>query len=269
MTASPDTGRFRLQHRPADSYTVEGLESLAYNGQIDRDTLIARDGSSDYRPAGSWEFAVLVFPVKKALTIARRVEDTGLVTTGFKLAKLAPVPGMHITSMEEIKTLIRHDPHDPRVLVLLNALKERMHAEGLSVEQVFADFFASNLALNQRLTVKVIYRHVSEAVRANRASALGLGVLANVMLGYTAIFASDVFECEFALGGAIVLTGVLCFFAVNAYHIERWLDIHPILAGLLLMCLISAGVTGIELGIVYDSDLSPWQNVLRVLVAPG
>ena len=261
MTGLPEVARFCLQDQSTGSYTVEGLESLAYLGQLDPETLIAREGTSDFRPVGSWEFAGAVCPTKKILTFARRPEETAIVPACFSLAFAPPRPGTHITSMEEIKALIRRDPHDPRVLVLLNGLKERMHAEGITAEQAFADFFSGNVVLNQKLTLKVIYRYVSDAVKMNRVSALGAGLFVNVMLGSVIVFSDESFDRQCALACAMIITALLCFFATYSYHIERWLNVHPILAGLLLTFLIFAGLTAVEIGMAFNSDLSVWQNV--------
>ena len=265
MTGLPEVARFRLQDQSTGSYTVEGLESLAYLGQLDPETLIAREGTSDFRPVRSWEFAGTVCPPKKILTFTKSTEETAIVPACFSLAFVPPRPGTHIISMEEIKALIRRDPHDPRVLVLLNGLKERMHAEGITVEQAFADFFAGNVALNQKLTLKVIYRYVSDTVKMHRLSALGAGILANALLGSAIFFSDDSFDRQCALASAMVVTGLLCFFATYAYHIDRWLNVHPVLAGLLLIFTIFAGLTIVEMGMTYNSDISLWQNLWKFI----
>ena len=230
-----------MQGRPGSTYNLEGLESLAYNGQLDLATLIAKEGSSDFKAVQNWEFVDLVFPKKKALTFTRPPFEAAIVPPEQSVAADATPVGTHITSMEEIKALIRQDPHDPRVIVLLNQLKERMYAEGLSVEVVFADYFAANKALNERLMTKITFKQVGEMVRLHRWSALFAAILVDVTFAYTVVFSHGLERLCAAVVG-ILVTAALSYLAVYAYQIDRWLNLHPVLAVLIVLFCFMAGV---------------------------
>ena len=88
-------------------------------------------------------------------------------------------------------------------------------------------------------------------------------VLVDTLLGASVIFGSGD-ENELALYGSIVITAILSCLAVYAYQIDRWLNVHPIIAGLLLMFCWFSAIAVVELCAVYDSDFSLWRNVLFV-----
>ena len=156
-----------------NSYTVEGLETLALREILTMDTEIAPVGSEDFKAIRHWDFAVKVFPVRKPLTV--RHADTvalGPVCTALSLAQPKTPGDRHITTMDEIRDIIIRDPNDPQALVLLNGLKDDMRLKGITAPKAFADLFLANQELNRRLKLQVIYRQVSDAVKTNRLAVL-------------------------------------------------------------------------------------------------
>jgi hypothetical protein len=140
MKVSPantgDDARYHLKGEPASSsYTVEGLETLVMNGRLGFESELARVGEDDYRPVHEWPFGARLFPLK--------------LKFGFKPG-LAPravaPPPLEITSAAELRELIRRDPHDLRVILLLNHVKERHLTEGRPVEELLEEHFAHKRA---------------------------------------------------------------------------------------------------------------------------
>jgi len=122
------------------SYTVEGLESLAFLGRVNPDTEVAEQLSDQYFRLRDADFFSAVFPAKKPLALRQRPEV-------FR-PPAVPVDG-HVgdsVSLEELKARIARDPNDVNVHLLAIRLRSEMSSEGLSAEQVFNRFFERNFA---------------------------------------------------------------------------------------------------------------------------
>ena len=140
MKVSPaNTGkdaRYRIKGDTSPAcYTVEGLETLVMHGKLTLGTELAQEGATEYRPVSEWPFGAHLFPLKRKF--------------GFK-PEAPPRPfvldHVEITSREELKEIIRRDPHDVRVTMLVNLIKERSAEEGRTVEELLEEFFARKRA---------------------------------------------------------------------------------------------------------------------------
>ena len=117
------------------SYTVEGLETLVMHGKLTLGTELAQEGTTEYRPVSEWPFSAQLFPLKRIF--------------GFK-PEAPPRPfaldHVEITSREELQEIIRRDPHDVRVTMLINLIKASSVEEGLTVDELLEEFFARKRA---------------------------------------------------------------------------------------------------------------------------
>jgi hypothetical protein len=219
--------RYTLRGSAGPTYTVEGLESLAWRGLLTLDTEIAREGSAVFRAVREWEFAEQVCPPKRVLAFKVSETANALVPARAELAVHQPGPtGRHITTLDEIRALLDKDPNNPQAIQLLNDRKEEMILQGITAPQAFARFFRSNQELNHRLTLKVVYRRVSDAVLTHRYAAL-VGILGmSVFLGGVIVY-GDSTERGIAMACSALTNIALGFLGVYAYHLERWLNLNP------------------------------------------
>ena len=223
--------RFIVQGQPDVSYGVDGLETLVFNGQISRETSVARADQGKFRPLGEWEFAPRIFPVKPpALALGQSFKEVGKLRP--RPVGLPPDSG-HLASMGELDRVLQRDPNDPRAMQLLNDLRTRVSEGGVSAETAIAEHFTANAGLRRRLTSKAVYKYVSDAVRGHRHAALMGAVMADGMLAYVGAH-GDTYDRQCALCGALFINLVLGFVAAFAYRLQRWLDMHPFLAGLMI-----------------------------------
>ena len=251
---SPST-RYRMRGS-TNSYTVEGLETLALREILTMDTEIAPVGSEDFKAIRLWEFAVKVFPVRKPLSV--RHADTvalGPVCTALSLAQPKAPSDRHITTMDEIRDIVIRDPNDPQALVLLNGLKDDMRLRGITAPKAFAEFFLANQELNRRLKLQVIYRRVSDTVKTNRVAVLLAGLLVDMTFGYT-IISGDESERALAIYCATATNIALALLGIYAYRLERWLNINPAKAVLLMIALIYVGFNSILAICLLDSTFA-------------
>jgi hypothetical protein len=132
--------RYVIKGKPGVSYTVEGLESLAFLRNINADTEVAEAQSDRYFKLRDADFFATVFPSKEPLALRQRLDV-------FQPPP-APVDG-HVEdslSLEDLKARIARDPNDVNVHLLAIRLRSEMHREGLTAEQVFNRFFERNIA---------------------------------------------------------------------------------------------------------------------------
>jgi hypothetical protein len=126
--------RLRLETGPA-TYTLEGLASLVHLGKITRDTEIAAEDEGVYRPIHGWPFAETLFPPKKKFEFRPAAAPKGF----------APQP-VEMIGEEELREIMRRDPNDVRVTMLVNLIRERSTFEGRPVAELLEDFFAQKRA---------------------------------------------------------------------------------------------------------------------------
>lgn len=140
MSDAPGPLRYVIKGTAGISYTVEGLESLAFLGRVNPDTEVAEQQSDQYFRLRDADFFSTVFPSKKPLALRQRPE----------VFRPPPVPvDGHVedsVSLEELKARIARDPNDVNVHLLAIRLRSEMHREGLTAEQVFNRFFERNFA---------------------------------------------------------------------------------------------------------------------------
>lgn len=137
------------------SYTVEGLESLAFLGRVTPETEVAVEGSTRYTRLSECPFFPEVFPEKKPLKVRQRPEVV--------FPRVAPVEGQvhDSTSLEELKARIARDPNDAWVHLLATRLRGEMISEGLTSEEVFSRFFARNRLAQEPVPVNEgFFRHL-------------------------------------------------------------------------------------------------------------
>lgn len=263
--------RFSIQDRDG-SFTVDGLETLAMLGQITPETVLTREGSDEAAPVARWHFADRVFPAKKILTLA--APTMALVPVRQELGPVNGVgsgkPGTHITSIDELKAIVRRDPNDPRALVILTDLKDKMHREGLTVQQVFAGYFNSNETLNRRLTTKAVYKYIGDATRSNRSAALVGCIGVDFVLGYMALTSAG-YERSSYVYGALVISAILGFLGTFAFQIERWLNVNPVKVAIGIMFTSYASFLTAMTFIMYhaglaDAHLTFWQNLISLVM---
>jgi hypothetical protein len=104
-------------------------------GKVNPETEIAADGETSFSPIKAWPFADTLFPAKRKFEF--RPAD------GPK--PFAPLP-LEITGEQELREIMRRDPNDVRVSMLLNLVKERATYEGRPIPELLAEFFAQKQA---------------------------------------------------------------------------------------------------------------------------
>ena len=219
------------------TYTVEGLETLALRGLITPDTEIARAGDTTCRAVRDWDFAGQVFPTKQPLLL-KPAASLALAPARSELALAKPeANGRHITTLDEIRVLLDRDPNDPKAIVLLNQMRDDMRRLGVTAPQAFENFFLSNQALNQRLTLKVVYQHVGQAVRTHRYASLVGIITLDLFFGVMIIFGTAD-ERGLAIVTAALTNIALGLIGLYAYQLERWLNLNPAKAALSMLALI-------------------------------
>ena len=122
--------RLRQETGPA-TYTLEGLASLVHLEKIIPDTEIAAEGEGIYRPIRAWPFADTLFPPKKTFDFRPPLEPKGF----------APQP-VEMIGEAELREIMRRDPNDIRVTMLVNHIREQVATEGRSVPELLEEFFA-------------------------------------------------------------------------------------------------------------------------------
>jgi hypothetical protein len=140
MSDAPGPLRYAIKGTAGVSYTVEGLESLAFLGRITPDTEVAELPSDHYFRLREADFFPAVFPARKPLALRQRPEV-------FRPPP-APVEG-HVgdsVSLAELRARIARDPNDITVHLLAIRLRSEMHREGLTAAEVFNRFFERNFA---------------------------------------------------------------------------------------------------------------------------
>ena len=140
-------------------------------------------------------------------------------------------------------------------LVLLNGLKDDMRLKGITAPKAFADLFLANQELNRRLKLQVIYRQVSDAVKTNRLAVLLACLLVDLTFGYT-IVTGDESERALALFCATATNIALALLGIFAYRLERWLNINPAKAALLMIALFYVGFNSILAICLLDSPFA-------------
>jgi hypothetical protein len=140
MTEPPAPLRYVIKGKAGASFTIEGLESLAFLGRVNPDTEVAEQHSDRYFRLREADFFSTVFPARKPLALRQRPD----------VFRPQPVPVNgnveDSVSLEELKARIARDPNDVNVHLLAIRLRSEMHAEGLTAEQVFHRFFERNFA---------------------------------------------------------------------------------------------------------------------------
>lgn len=226
--------RYILKESAERSYTMEGLETLVYNGAINLETAIALEGENHFRALSQWSFAGRLFPQKKVWGINKQTAVVP-VRQQIVVASDSNKLGTHITSLEDLQLILKRDQHDPKALAILNELKARMHQNGTSIQQTLDAYFAENTSLNRRLTSKALYKYVGDATRGNKAAMLVCATACNGFFGYMAL-TGDTLDRQCALGGSAFMTAI--FVSAYAFGIDKWLNMNPGKAAFTLLVLI-------------------------------
>jgi hypothetical protein len=139
-------------------YDVHALETLALNGTITPTTLLALEGSPDFKPATEWPFFEQVFPAR-TWTLAKAPPAFATLDEGPKAHQAGSeptknVPGASarkraIGSMKEFQARSAADPFDPVIIATMNEATFRMRDDGLTQEKALKRIFAANREINR------------------------------------------------------------------------------------------------------------------------
>jgi hypothetical protein len=237
----------RIGTKTEGPYSIEALETLGLNGTISPSTLVAQEGSPDFKTLDTWAFFKQIFPAKawelaKAPSTFARVNATPeapgnlqdwtlRVTAGpaqanpssptEKAKSTMARRGKPIDSMKEWEARIAADPNEPMVVASMNEIGLRMQSDGVTRKQALKQFFEANRKLNKESDQRAKFARLGETpARFRRTAAKYAVVLAAGCAGLIYYYpaARPNGQTALALIGAIY--GV-CFIAA------RWIvDMH-------------------------------------------
>jgi hypothetical protein len=139
-------------------YDVHALETLALNQTIAPTTLLALEGSTDFKPATEWPFFEQVFPAK-TWSLAKGPADFAVINEKHKAPQAGSEPPKDnpraggrtraIGSMKELQARTAADPFDPVITATMNEATFRMKEDGVTQEKALKRIFAANRELNR------------------------------------------------------------------------------------------------------------------------
>ena len=147
-------------------YTMEALQTMAYNGVVTRDTELAKKGENTYRPAGYWYFRETLFPKKKDFGITPLPETTGKPDAPGK-----PIENGPLRTREDIEARLQKDPNDPQAVQTLNAIKEHMATQGVTAQE----------AIDALLIKEAPKQNIRSPLKTEISGTRGITVIAGIL----------------------------------------------------------------------------------------
>ena len=161
-------------------YNLNALETLALNGTIAPTTLLAIEGSTDFKPATEWPFFARVFPAK-TWELVKAPPAFAVLNEGPKAPQAesgqrghAPGSGAHaraIASMKEFQARSAADPNEPIIIATMNEATFKMSDEGISQEKALKRIFAANKEVNRTRDRLAKHSRTSESAALFRRTA--------------------------------------------------------------------------------------------------
>ena len=173
-------------------YDVHAMETLALNGTIAPTTLLALEGSTDFKPANEWPFFKQVFPAK-VWTLAKTPPAFVTVNEGPKAPQseadspndrpAADTRRRSICSMMELQARTAADPYDPIVTATMNEAAFIVKNDRVSREKALKRIFAANKEVNRHEDRLVRHARTSVDVALFRNSATKYSIVLGIACG--------------------------------------------------------------------------------------
>jgi hypothetical protein len=124
-------------------YNLDGLRSLAELEHITLESLVAREGTTKFKPICEWAFASIVFPTKRNLTLVR---PTNAEPTPAPVAVIQEHPAAILARQAQadaVSSEVACDPNDPRVLNLMVEAKGLANTQGIPLAEAVKRLLAA------------------------------------------------------------------------------------------------------------------------------